>query len=143
MLSVTCKTAIKAVIYLASKYESEERAGIKEIATYINASEHSVGKLLQTLVKKNIINSFKGPGGGFYISAHQMSIPLMQIVQAIDGEDVFSQCGLGLNKCSSHHPCPLHNHYKPIMDMFKGLCAQNKISDLCAPVNEGIAYLMG
>ena len=51
MLSLTCKTAIKAVIYLASKFESGEKAGIKEIAEYINASEHSVGKMLQTLVK--------------------------------------------------------------------------------------------
>ena len=44
MLSLTCKTAIKAVIYLASKFESEEKSGIKEIAEYINASEHTVGK---------------------------------------------------------------------------------------------------
>ena len=51
MLSLTCKTGIKAVIYLASKFESGENAGIKEIAKYIDASEHTVGKLLQTLVK--------------------------------------------------------------------------------------------
>ena len=51
MLSLTCKTAIKAVIYLASKYESGEKSGIKEIAEYIDASEHTVGKMLQTLVK--------------------------------------------------------------------------------------------
>ncbi|MCC6187218.1 MAG: Rrf2 family transcriptional regulator, partial [Chitinophagaceae bacterium] len=61
MLSLTCKTAIKAVIYLASKYDSGEKAGIKEIAEFINASEHTVGKMLQTLVKENTINSAKGP----------------------------------------------------------------------------------
>lgn len=43
MLSLTCKTAIKAVIYLASKYNAGEKAGIKEIAEYIDASEHTVG----------------------------------------------------------------------------------------------------
>ena len=51
MLSLTCKTAIKAVIYLASKFESGEKAGIREIADFINASEHTVGKMLETLVK--------------------------------------------------------------------------------------------
>ena len=73
MLSLTCKTAIKAVIYLASKFESEEKSGIKEIAEYINASEHTVGKVLQTLVKEGVINSLKGPTGGFFNSQTNQS----------------------------------------------------------------------
>ena len=75
MLSSTCKTAIKAVIYLASKFESGENAGIKEIAEFIDASEHTIGKLLQTLVKQGVVNSVKGPSGGFYISKEQRKQP--------------------------------------------------------------------
>ena len=52
MLSHTCKTAVKAVIFLAIKFEKGEKSGIKEIAEYIEASEHTVGKMLQTLVKE-------------------------------------------------------------------------------------------
>lgn len=59
MLSLTCKTAIKAVIYLASKHQSGHKAGIKEIAEFIDASEHTVGKMLQTLVREGVINSVK------------------------------------------------------------------------------------
>ena len=69
MLSHTCKTAIKAVIYLASKFESGEKAGMKEIAEFINASEHTVGKILQTIVKENIINSAKVPEDGINTKA--------------------------------------------------------------------------
>lgn len=36
MLSKTCKTAIKAVIYRTSKETTEERSGVKEIAKQIN-----------------------------------------------------------------------------------------------------------
>ncbi len=75
MLSLTCKTAIKAVIFLASKYESGEKSGILEIAEFIDASEHTVGKMLQTLVKEKVINSVKGPKGGFYVSAKQKKQP--------------------------------------------------------------------
>lgn len=141
MLSLTCKTAIKAVIYLASKYESGERTGIKEIAEFIEASEHTVGKMLQTLVKEKIINSAKGPNGGFYISAKQKNQPIINIVEAIDGKEVFKQCGLGLSKCSSTHPCPIHNDYKAVRDLFEKLCRDKKMKDLCKPVNNGLAYL--
>lgn len=143
MLSLTCKTAIKSVIYLASKFESGEKAGIKEIAEYINASEHTVGKMLQTLVKEQVINSLKGPTGGFFITIKQINQPIINIVVAIDGKDVFNQCGLGLSKCSATHPCPMHDDYKVIRDQFKVMCQHKKISDLCETVNEGMAYLMG
>jgi Rrf2 family protein len=143
MLSLTCKTAIKAVIYLASKFESGEKAGIKEIAEFINASEHTVGKLLQILVREQIINSAKGPTGGFYISTKQKNQSIINIIDAIDGKEVFDQCGLGLSKCSATHPCPIHNDYKIIRDQFKTMCRQKKVSDLCETVNDGLAYLMG
>jgi Rrf2 family protein len=143
MLSLTCKTAIKAVIYLASKFESGGKTGIKEIAGFIEASEHTVGKMLQSLVKEDVINSVKGPNGGFYLSAKQKDQPIINIVEAIDGEEVFNQCGLGLSKCSSTHPCPIHNDYKVVRDLFERMCREKKVSDLCEPVNNGLAYLFG
>ena len=143
MLSLTCKTAIKAVIYLASKYKSGGNAGIKEIAEYIAASEHTVGKLLQTLVKQNVVNSTKGPSGGFYISKEQLKRPIITIVEAIDGKQAFKECGLGLNNCSSIHPCPIHDEYKAGRDIIQKLFTTRKIIDLCEPVNKGLAYLIG
>jgi Rrf2 family protein len=143
MLSLTCQTAIKAVVYLASKFESGEKAGIKEIAEFIDASEHTVGKMLQTLVKDSIINSSKGPTGGFYITQKQKNQPIIKIIDAIDGKNVFDQCGLGLSKCSATHPCPIHDDYKVIRTQFKTMCQQRTVNDLCETVNGGLAYLMG
>jgi Rrf2 family protein len=143
MLSSTCKTAIKAVIYLASKFESGENAGIKEVAEFIDASEHTVGKLLQTLVKQGVVNSVKGPSGGFYISKEQRKQPIINIVEAIDGKQLFKECGLGLSKCSASRPCPIHHDYKEARDKVEKLFSTRKIADLCEPVNDGLAYLIG
>ena len=143
MLSLTCKIAVKAVIYLASKFESGDKAGIKEIAEYIDASEHTVGKMLQTLVKEEVIHSAKGPTGGFYISKEQRKQPIINIIHAVDGKQVFKECGLGLSKCSSTHPCPIHNDYKAGRDLIEKLFRTKRIIDLCDPVNSGNAYLIG
>lgn len=143
MLSNTCKAAIKAVIYLASKEKSGENSGVKEIAKFINVSEHTVSKVLQTLVKQKIINSIKGPTGGFYITPEQREQPIIKIVDTIDGKDVFNECGLGLSKCSSSHPCPIHNEYKKGREIIQTLFKTKKISALCEPVENGLAYLIG
>ncbi len=142
MLSHTCKTAIKAVIYLAAHSGSGKKASIKEIAEQIDANEHTVGKLLQTLVRRRIINSTKGPAGGFFLSESQQLQPIMAIVEAIDGQHIFYECGLGLSQCSDTHPCPLHDQYKVPRDLLKQLFEQNTIADLCQPIHEGLAYLI-
>lgn len=143
MLSYTCKTAIKSVIYLASKSELGEKAGIKEIAEHINASEHTVGKILQTLARQSLINSVKGPSGGFFINKAQQNQSISNIVETIEGKQVFKECGLGLSKCSALHPCPIHNEYKIARDMIEKLFREKKVKDLCDPVTNGLAYLIG
>jgi len=143
MLSYTCKTAIKSVIYLASKSELGEKAGIKEIAEHINASEHTVGKILQTLARQGLINSVKGPSGGFFINKVQQNQPISNIVETIEGKQVFKECGLGLSKCSALHPCPIHDEYKVARDMIEKLFHEKKVKDLCDPVTNGLAYLIG
>ena len=143
MLSYTCKTAIKAVIYLSSKSDQGEKAGIKEIAGHINASEHTVGKILQTLARQKLINSLKGPCGGFFISIIQQNQPIINIVEAIDGKQIFTECGLGLSTCSATHPCPIHDEYKIARDLIEKLFREKSIKDLCNPVTNGLAYLVG
>lgn len=143
MISNTCKTAIKAVIYLCSKFGTGQNASIKEIAEFINANEHTVGKILQTLARQGIIKSLKGPTGGFFISEAQQKQPIINIVEAIDGKQIFKNCGLGLSQCSAKHPCPIHDDYKEARDSMEKLFREKNVLSLCEPVNNGLAYLIG
>lgn len=135
--------AVKAVIYLASEANTGDKKSIKDIAGHIDASGHTVSKMLQTLVKRRVINSTKGPSGGFYMSEAQQLQPLIRIVEAIDGMEVFKECGLGLSKCSETRPCPIHEQYKKPRELLEKLFRDNRVIDLCQPVNQGLAYLVG
>lgn len=141
MLSLTCKTAIKAVIYLSNKSNSGQKAGIKEVARHINANEHTVGKALQKLVKSGVINSLKGPTGGFFLSPKQQRQPIYDIVETIEGEGVFKQCGLGLTQCSEAHPCPIHDEYKVARKLIENIFREKNVIDLCDPVENGLTFL--
>ena len=141
LISNTCKAAIKAVIFLAAKSEQDQKSPIKEIATSVGENEHSVGKLLQTLVKQGIINSSKGPSGGFYLSKTQSNQSLYKIVEAIDGKHIFNKCGLGLHKCSAKHPCPIHNEYETARNHVENLFKTNKVSDMIDSIQKGKTFL--
>lgn len=142
MLNQTCKTAIKAVIYLAG-VKSGDKAGIKEISSAIGASEHTVGKTLQRLAKHNVINSMKGPAGGFFMDEHQLDQPVYNIVQTIEGKRIFRECGLGLSRCSETRPCPIHDEYKEARNMIEKIFRENSVRDLCGPVHQGLTFLAG
>lgn len=141
MLSKMCQTGIKAVIFLCSQSKLQKYAGIKQIAAAIDSSEHSVGKILQALVRDKIIGSLKGPSGGFFITAEQEALPIMKIVEAIDGREKFMECGLGLSRCSVHHPCPIHHQYEAIRSEMERVFREKKVGELCHAVHIGAAYL--
>lgn len=142
MLSNTTKIAIKAVIYLSIRSDDGEKTSLKETAEMISASEHTVAKILQTLVRQKIINSMKGPSGGFYLDRMQQNQPIYNIVETIEGPDIFTGCGLGLSKCSESQPCPIHNEYKEVRELIERIFRKKTIRDLCNPVSDGLAFLM-
>lgn len=140
-LTNTCKAAIKSVIYLASQHQSEHNATIKTIASAVGENEHTIGKLLQTLVKQGIIKSSKGPAGGFYLNDTQYQAPIIDVVYAIDGRNTFNQCGLGLSECSSSHPCPIHHDYKEARDIMEKIFKNRKISEMSLSFEHGQSFL--
>ena len=112
--SKTCEYAIRAVLYIASQSQEGKRVGIKEIAESINSPEYFLGKILQRLSREGIILSVKGPNGGFYLDANGLNRPIADIVITLEGDEIFTGCGMGLSYCSESNPCPLHNEFKKI-----------------------------
>lgn len=141
MLSQTCKAAIKSVIYLATQ-SGEQRASIADIAAETGENVHTLGKLLQKLVKAGLICSQKGPNGGFYVTDRQKTFAIERTVVCVDGPDVFKKCGLGLSACSACQPCPFHAAYEPIRRQFQQLCKSHTVADLCTPLHEGLTWLV-
>ncbi len=116
MLSNTSRYAIRALIYLAINNKEKEKIGIKKIAEDLDIPSPFLGKILQTLAKKRILSSTKGPNGGFYASEETMETTLMDIIKIIDGDDLFDKCLITNKACSDvkGSKCSLHDHYESI-----------------------------
>ncbi len=111
MISKTCGYGIRGVVLLAVKSSENRNIGIHEIAEELDIPQHFMGKILQDLVRKRIIFSIKGPNGGFYVKPETLALPLIKIVEAIDGLGVLKKCYLGHEQCSEENPCALHHEF--------------------------------
>jgi Rrf2 family protein len=141
MFSKTCEYAIRAMIYIAQKTKEGDKVGFKEIANGIDSPEHFIAKILQDLGKKNLVQSAKGPNGGFYLDEQSINICLADIVKAIDGDALFTGCGLGLKYCSESNPCPIHNEFKAIRDQTQKMLQTATVIDFKELLDKGVVHL--
>ncbi len=141
MFSKTCEYAIRAMLFVAQKSQSGERVGIKEIAENIDSPIHFVAKILQDLSRKNLIQSVKGPNGGFFHDTTSLQYTLADIVKTIDGEKIFDGCGLGLKQCSETHPCPIHHEFKKIRQSIKQMLESSPLGTFSEELESHLTFL--
>lgn len=140
LLSKSCEYAIRAVVFVGLKSKAGHRSGIPEIADGIGSPTAFTAKILQTLVRGGILSSAKGPAGGFYI-ADAATLYIIDVIRAIDGNDMFVSCVLGLDKCSAAQPCPMHAQLQPLREQLLKEFSSKPLSDLVADLEKGLYRL--
>jgi Rrf2 family protein len=142
MFSKACEYAIRATIYVGEQSLRGERASLKAIARKIGSPEAFTAKIMQQLVRKEILYSVMGPTGGFQMDEPGTGkIKLSMVVNAIDGDAIYRGCGLGLPQCDASHPCPVHDKFAKIRDDLQEMLEGTSIHELAAGLETGLTFL--
>lgn len=142
MFSKACEYGIKATLHIAHQTQLDNRVSLKDIAKAIDSPEAFTAKILQSLAKSNIIQSVKGPKGGFQMTKSELSeVKLSQIVETIDGDNIYRGCGLGLKQCNEEKPCPVHNQFIVIRENLRIMLETTSVDDLANGINNGLTFL--
>ncbi len=141
MFSKSTEYALRAVVYLAENSSDENRFGTSTVAEDLGFPEPYLAKVLQHLVRRGIIQSVKGPKGGFYASEKTLNFSLLEIIDANEGLDFFKKCGLGLHECNDAKPCPIHDDYGKFRDGLYKTLSEKKIKDIVVDLDKGISFM--
>jgi len=140
--SSSCEYAIRALTYLAQQPEGTA-VPIKEVAEREDLPPHFLAKIMQTLAKASVLDSYKGPTGGFALARPSGDITLYDIVEALDDLSNYDHCAVGLAECSDEKPCPLHNMWKGVRTAVLDYFRRTSLVDLAEAVSTKKAYLAG
>ena len=113
--SKACELGLQAVLFLSIKKE-KIIFNADEVSKELKVPKEFVSKVLQILTNSGVVGSKKGKNGGFYLAKSPSQIKLIDIVEAIDGLDVFKSCVLGFPGCSIEKPCPVHDKWGVLRD---------------------------
>jgi len=137
LFSKACTYAIRASVLITLKEMKEKRnfIPIRELSDELDLSFHFLTKIMQELTEARIMESFRGPNGGVGFTRPARQIMLLDIVAAVDGMNLFTQCAMGLPGCGEATPCPLHNAWaRRRADLMKML-SKTSLTNLARDIN--------
>lgn len=127
--SNACGYAIRALSRLAI-VRPDGYVLLDELCEGTDLPRHFVAKIFQELVRKGLLTSAKGRGGGFALAHKPEKLTLFEIVQAVDGVEQLDHCVVGMAQCNDEQPCPQHEAWKGIRTQLKHYLQHTTLRDM-------------
>jgi Rrf2 family protein len=125
-ISEAASLALHTMVLLAAN--TDKTMSTKEVAHILGVSEAHLAKVLQRLGRAGLVQSRRGPGGGFSLARDASTITLMQVYQGVEGPLQTRHCLLGKPVC--HNGCILGHLLDEVGDRVEKYFSQTKLSDL-------------
>jgi Rrf2 family protein len=97
--------AVRALCYIAQKKDNVISAS--ELVQELGIPRPFLRKLLQTLQKEGLLDSYKGKGGGFVLVATPRDISLLDLVEVFQGPIRVNEHTFKKHRCSHLRACRL------------------------------------
>ena len=129
MISQTVEYALRAVTHLAQ--QSPSPCTTEEIAEVTRVPRAYLSKVLQALVRKGVVHSQRGIGGGITLAKSPAELTILEVVNAVDPIQRIRTCPLGL---ASHgiHLCPLHTRLDNAMALVEDAFRSSTLAEVLA-----------
>ena len=122
-LTTKSRYAVTAMLDIAS-HNSGSPISLPEISHRQNISLSYLEQLFSRLKKSGLVDSIKGPGGGYMLSKDANEIVISEVIQAVD-EDLETTACNGKSNCHNNHQCISHNLWQDL-----GTEINNFLSDI-------------
>ncbi len=129
MLSLTSEYALRAVLYLAAQDDGKP-VKLERIAEDIGVPRNYLSKTLHQLARVGVLQSERGPTGGFRLARPADSMVLAEIVAPFDPARLARRCILGKGQCSDETPCAAHERWKTIAEPMRAFFRTTTVGDL-------------
>ena len=103
----------------------------KNLASSLGLPGPYLAKILQSLAQLGMLQSVRGPRGGFRLARPAHRITVGEVVEALEGIEAMSGCVMGFIHCDNHdNPCPLHAPWSEVKAHMESSMTQVTIRDL-------------
>ena len=131
MISQTAEYALRAVVHLA-QLDLTSLTPVGDIAADLDVPANYLSKILHQLARAGVVESSRGPHGGFRLSSTPDQIALAEVIGAFDSLHDQRRCLLGRARCSDAYPCGAHERWKQVKEPMTAFFNDTTIADVLA-----------
>ena len=128
-LSKTSIYAVRLMVNLA-KRNRNNLVMVEDIAAEERIPKHYAAKILQRLAKFELLDSYKGRGGGFRLSKKALTISVFEILEIMDGTINLDKCLFEFRGCTNDNPCDFCKEWKSVSNEIQRLLCDYRLGDL-------------
>ena len=133
-MSEATSMALHTMTYLAAKRDTLVPAN--RIAGDLKISGNHLAKVLQRLVKAELVDSTRGPKGGFKLSREPERITLNEVYEVMEGPVSEVDCLYGAKMCDSEE-CIFHGLLGSVSRMLSDYLNKTTLSDVAEVYKRG------
>ena len=100
---------IKGLLNLA---RNNNQSFLKKISQEEEIPESYLAKIFQVFVQRGILDSKKGPNGGFYLAMGLNDISIGKIVACLEGEPNLDRCPINRVSCEHKEQCVIFSTWR-------------------------------
>jgi Rrf2 family protein len=115
VLNQSADHALRAVLFVA-RQPGDARCSADLIAASIGVPRNYLGKLLHTLTQAGVLDSVRGPGGGFSLAVQPDVLTLAAVVEPFQRLPERRACLLGNGACDPARSCASHERWQAMAD---------------------------
>jgi len=128
VLSQTAEYALRAAIRLARPGERGP-VSVDVLSSELDVPRNYLSKILHALSRAGVVESVRGPGGGFRLARPPGAASLLEVVHVFDDLSSGRSCVLGRPECSEADPCALHDRWVSVSEEVARFFRETTLAD--------------
>jgi len=138
-ISEAASLALHAMVLLAC--QAGGPLSTKRISGQLRVSDHHLSKVMQRLGRAGLVDSTRGPKGGFRLARRGSAITLLEIYEAVEGRIRERTCLLDRPACRGG--CALSGLMNILGNEVQAYLARTKLEDLAVGMARGLGVESG
>lgn len=124
--------ALRAMIHLADR-PNGIASGI-DIAKREQIPKYFLEKVIRDLMRRGLVRSRRGPGGGYQLARPAASISFKDIIEAVEGPIVLNVCLENSSVCSLQPTCRMYQVWEHGQSALLGVFSETNLQEIVASV---------
>lgn len=122
-----------AILVMVELSRDGETLSAHSLAERVGVEVPTASKVLKLLSGSGLLESFRGPSGGYRVARDASEISVAEVIAAIEGPIAMTECSIEEGLCSQEERCDLRSNWQRISLAVADALQRVSLAEMASP----------